>query len=354
MIASSLRVSSARSTGVLFKAVLFVAGLAPFVAPSVARADLYVADGDLIDRFDSSTGAIVQTNGQNAFTSLVSSTGITAGPDGLIYIATTDPSTNSGSPVVNRYNATTGAQVGGAFVPFVNGAAQLSNAQGIAFGPGGFFYVADEGDNGPVKSFTAGGGYLDTYATQGGNALSVAFNPAAPGNVYVATGSTIEQIDLTTHANTIIVQGSSIPLTFNNGSDLTFGPDGRLYVLDTSSNDPRIVSYNADGTGQSVFADFNGAEFASEVFQPANFAFGPDGALFVSGMNFESDSSQQGEILRISSNGDSFSDFVTNLNNPGFITFTAVPEPGSLSLLAAGALLMMLMRRREKVSRSIT
>ncbi len=150
--------------------------------------------------------------------------GITVGPDGLVYVATTDPTSNPGFPVVNRYNATTGAQVGSAFIPFVNGAAQLSNAQGMAFGPDGHFYVADLGDNGPVKSFNASGGYLDTYGTQGGNAQSVAFNPAVPGNVYVATGSTIEQIDLTTHANTIIVQGASNPLTFNNGSDLTFGP----------------------------------------------------------------------------------------------------------------------------------
>ena len=247
------------------------------------------------------------------------------------------------------------AQVGGGpFVHFVNGVAQLSNAQGIAFGPDGHFYVADLGDNGPVKSFTAGGGYLDTYATQGGNAQSVAFNPAAPGSVYVATGSTIEQIDLTTHGDNIIVQGASNPLTFNNGSDLTFGPDGKLYVLDTSSGDPRIVRYNADGSGQSVFADFNSAEFTSEIFQPTNFAFGPDGALYVSGLNFVSVSSQQGEILRISSNGDSFSDFVTNLNSPGFLAFTAVPEPGSLSLFAAGAVLMMMMRRRERASISST
>jgi glucose/arabinose dehydrogenase len=351
MTAFSLRFSA--SAVFLSKTVLFVAGLALFLAPSVARADLYVVDGDLVDRFNSSTGAIVQTNGQNTFANLSSSTGITAGPDGLIYVATTDPTTNPGSPVINRYNATTGAQVGGAFVPFVNGAAQLSNAQGIAFGPDGHFYVADVGDNGPVKSFSAGGGYLDTYATQGGNAQSVAFAPAAPGDVFVATGSTIERIDLTTHADTIIVQGSSNPLTFNNGSDLKFGPDGKLYVLDTSSGDPRIVRYNTDGTGQSVFADFNSAEFASEVFQPANFAFGPDGALYVSGTNLESGSSQQGEILRISSNGDSFSDFVTNLNSPGFLTFTAVPEPGSLSLLAAGAMLMV-MRWRARISKSST
>ena len=38
-------------------------------------------------------------------------------------------------------------------------------------------------------------------------------------------------------------------------------------------------------------------------------------------MNEESLSSQQGEILQISPDGDSFKDFVTNLNAPGFLAF---------------------------------
>ena len=167
------------------------------------------------------------------------------------------------------------AQIGGAFIPFANDASQLSNVQGLAFGPDGDFYVADEGDNGPVKSFNSTGGYLTTYATQGGNAEAVAFNPADPNDVYVATGSTIEQINLSTQNDKILIQGSSD--TFNNGADLAFGPDGKLYVLDTYSGDPRILQYNADGTGQTVFADFNSSEFASEVFQPSDLAFGPNG-----------------------------------------------------------------------------
>ena len=91
------------------------------------------------------------------------------------------------------------AQIGGAFIPFANDSSQLSNVQGLAFGADGNFYVADEGDNGPVKSFDSTGGYLTTYATQGGNSEAVAFDPEDPNDVYVATGSTIEQINLSTH-----------------------------------------------------------------------------------------------------------------------------------------------------------
>jgi len=318
--------------------------LAPFFAATVSRADLYVVDSGVVDRFNSLTGAVVQTNGQNTFATFSGATGITIGPDGLVYVGTSDFGSDPNLAVTNRYNATTGAQIGGAFIPFANGPSQLSNIQGIAFGPDGNFYAADEGDNGPVKAFTATGTYLTTYATQGGNAEAIAFNPAAPNNLYVATGSTIEQIGLTTHNDNIIIQGDSE--TFANAGDLAFGPDGKLYVLDVYSGDPRILRYNADGTGQSVFADFDSSTFASEEFQPADMAFGPDGDLFVSGTNLDSLSSQQGEILQISPDGTSYSDFVTNLNAPGFLTFTSVPEPGSFSVLAISGLVVL--RRRKK------
>jgi hypothetical protein len=318
--------------------------LVPFLSAAVSRADLFVVDNGGVDRFDSTTGAVVQTNGQNTFATLSGATGITVGPDGLVYVGTSDFGSDPNLAVANRYNATTGAQVGGAFIPFANGPSQLSNIQGIAFGPDGNFYAADEGDNGPVKVFTSTGTYLTTYATQGGNAEAIAFSSAAPNDVYVATGSTIEQINLTTHSDNIIIQGDSD--TFSNAGDLAFGPDGKLYVLDVNSGDPRILQFNADGTGQSVFADFNSSEFASEVFQPADMAFGPDGDLFVSGLNLDSLSSQQGEILQISPDGNSFADFVTNLNAPGFLTFTSVPEPASISVLTIGPLFVL--RRRTK------
>jgi WD40 repeat protein len=323
-----------------------IVGALPLLSASLCWADLFVVDGDQVDRFNSSTGAVIQTNGHDTFTTQFSATGITVGPDGLVYVADTDPSLNSGGGIVYRYNATTGAQVGGGpFIPFVNGAAQLSNAQGIKFGPDGNFYVADLGDNGPVKAFDNTGSYLTTYALTGGSAQSVAFNPADSANVYIASGSAIEKVNLSTHSDDILIQGSSS--TFNDGTDLTFGPDGKLYVLDISSGDPRILRYNADGSGQSVFADFNAAPFNSEVFQPADFAFGPDGALYVSGANFTAPSAQQGEILRIASTGTSFTDFVTGLNAPGFIAFNNVPEPSAL-LLAAACGGATILRRRDR------
>ena len=284
-----------------YKYSLFAALLVPLVATTASRADLYVADNDVVDRFDSSTGAVVQTNGQNTFASLIGDTGITVGPDGLVYVGTSNPGSDPNLAVVNRYNAATGAGRRGVH-SLCQRPSQLSNIQGIAFGPDQNFYAADEGDNGPVKSFNSTGGYLATYATQGGNAEAVAFNPADPNDGYVATGGTIEKFNLTTKSDNILIQGRQRYVQQRQRPGLRAGWQAiRSGYLQRR---PRILQYNANGTGQTVFADFNSSEFASEVFQPSDLAFGPNGDLYVSGLNEESLSSQQGEILQISADGD--------------------------------------------------
>jgi hypothetical protein len=44
-----------------------VSFLAQCLIISVVRADLYVVDSGVVDRFNSTTGAVIQTNGQNTF-----------------------------------------------------------------------------------------------------------------------------------------------------------------------------------------------------------------------------------------------------------------------------------------------
>ncbi len=55
-----------------------------------------------------------------------------------------------------------------------------------------------------------------------------------------------------------------------NPTALAFGPDGKLYVLDTTSN-AEIYRYNADGSFDTAVIPSFG------LFQPADLAFGPDG-----------------------------------------------------------------------------
>jgi hypothetical protein len=306
------------------------------------KADLFVADGDQLDRFNSTTGAIIQTNGHNEFTTSPSATGVKVGPDGMVYLANTNPGLDPNLAVVNRYDASTGQKIGNGFVKYVNDPSQLSVSEGLGFGPGGNLYVADQGDNGPVKVFDNTGAFVTSYIPQGGNSQAVAFDPAMPNKLFVTTESTIESFDLTTHANAIVVQGQTG--TFNAATDLAFDPAGTLYVLDAStSGGPQILAYpNADATKQTVFASF-----VTSTFQPSNMAFGPDGLLYVSGIDTGALTSQQGEVLKLSANGSSSSVFVANLNTPGFLAFTAVPEPGSALMVALGVVAISFRRRAK-------
>ena len=317
-----------------------VAAVVGSLGAAWVKADLFVADGDQLDRFNSSTGAIIQTNGHDEFTTSFSATGVKVGPDGMVYLANTNPGLDPNLAVVNRYDAGNGQKIGNGFVKYANDPSQLSVSEGLAFGPGGNLYVADEGDNGPVKVFDSSGGFFTSYVPQGGNSQAVAFDPAMPNKLFVTTESTIESFDLTTHANAIVVQGQTG--TFNAATDLAFDSAGTLYVLDAStSGGPQILAYpDADATKQTVFASF-----VTSTFQPSNMAFGPDGLLYVSGIDVGAPTSQQGEVLRLSANGSSSSVFVSNLNTPGFLAFSAVPEPGSALLLAVGAMAMSIRRR---------
>jgi WD40 repeat protein len=315
--------------------------LATLLAPSLALADLFVVDnGSAVDRFDSSTGAVIPTQGNSTFATMDNATGVTVGPDGLVYVGGFDPTTNA---VVNRFNASSGQQVGGPFISYQNGPSQLSNVQGLQFGPDGNLYAADLGDNGPLKVFDSSGTWVKDYEPSGGNAQAVAFDPALPDDVFVATGSTIESFDLTTGANHVVVQGDSN--TFSDGADLAFSPGGKLYVLDTSAAAPQLLSFNADGTGQTLVSTFADAGNPNSAFVPTDMAFGPDGNLYVSGNDYASLNPDGGEILKLSPNGSNLSVFVSSLTAPGFLAFNNVPEPVVAPLLAFTALML---RRRKR------
>ncbi len=73
----------------------------------------------------------------------------------------------------------------------------------------------------------------------------------------------------------------------NGPEDLTFGPDGSLYV--SSGNSDEILRYASDGTFNDAFIS------ADEINAPKGLTFGPDGSLYV--VNSMGD-----EILRLDNN----------------------------------------------------
>jgi sugar lactone lactonase YvrE len=317
--------------------VFLAAGTVAHAAPLA----LYVTDGDVIHGFNATTGAPLPGFADIA---LLGATGLAVGPDSNLYAANTIPSQ------VFRYDAATGTQIGAA--PFVsfngqNDGHDVQNPQGMRFGPGGNLYIADETDSN-VHVYGPAGNSLTTFTgpsvTQ---PTDVTFDAA--GNLYAASGGGVAILHPGDAAFSDFVtafSGPGVP-PLNNPGSLAIGPDGRLYVLDISASSTEVVAY-ATNTGPNpagtVFVSFTGPDLG--LFQPADLAFGPDGKLYVSGLDFNT---SFGEVLRFTAAGAADGVFETGLVNPTFLAFST-PEPASMVLFAVGIpmLLVAASRRRRR------
>jgi sugar lactone lactonase YvrE len=297
-------------------------------------ADLYVVDhpsnADDVRQYNTTTGAVIDSTLVN----LPFATGLTLGPDGLLYVGTSDPGE------VFRYNAASGAQGGtGPFVVY-NGMPptpdprDVINPQGMRFGSDGNLYIADEGGNQNIHVYSPTGISLTVLTPPGdfSSPTAVAFSPA--GNLYAVSGSGVAEYNFTSQTFSDIVQAATGGPT--NPIDLGFGADGKLYLLDFGTGS--IFRYNSDGTGQSTFITLN------NTFTPAGMAFGPDGSLYVSGIDLNSG---QGEVLQYAANGTFDQTLISGLDNPGFLTVT--PEPDAAVVMLFG--LFVLRRLRSPSSR---
>jgi len=260
--------------------------------------------------------------------SLGFATSITIGPDGLLYVANT---LNGGQ--VYRYDPLTGAPA--TATPFVVYTGALANPYGMKFGIDANLYITDITQSNIQVFSGATGAPLSTLNGPNGpiQPTDLAFDPVTHA-LYVCDGGGVEQYNPITHDffNVVLAAtgGPSVPL------DLAFGPDDKLYVLDYSTDS--VFRYNADGSGQTTYLSL------PALFFPNALAFGPDGLLYISGTDFNIPSNLQGEILQVT-NGIA-TPYITGLNNPGFIDFAPVPEPGTLACGTA-ALALLLGRRRR-------
>ncbi len=318
-----------RQGRVLLAAVVLLSCVA--TASLAGATTLFVSDGfdDVVNRFDASTGAPIAPSIPLSF-----ATGVAIGPNGDLYAVSQNPSQ------VYRYDAMTGAQIGGPFVTFngQNDGHDVQGPEGMAFAPNGYLYVADVTESNVHIYDTAGNSVGALTSAELSQPMDVAFSAA--GDLYVVNPAM---------ADVLVSIGGTQPLTeffgtqtggLINPSALTFGPDGKLYVLDASNaNGPAILRYTAGGADDGTVVSY-----ASSFFQPNDIAFGPDGKLYVSGVDL---GFSTGEVLRYLADGTADGMLVSSgPSYPTFMAFSgAVPEPATATLLMM-AVIPLWWRRR--------
>jgi MYXO-CTERM domain-containing protein len=293
-----------------------------------ARADLFVSSyntGQVL-RYDQNTGA---------FLSVFASGGGLSNPEGLVFNADTNADgipdffvTSGGSNSVIEYDGSSGNLVG----TFSTG---LNGPIGMTVGPNGNLFVANFNDNTVNEYDGANGDFITNFASAGAPFAAI-FGP--DGNLYVTlhNAGAVEEYNGSSGADMgAFASGLNLP-----GQALTFGPNGDLFV---GTNDNDVKYYSPTGTYLG--------EFVSGLsFTPGGMVFGPDGNLYVA------DGADNAVKEFNGTNGTFITDFVTSgsggLNGPTFMTFEAVPEPGTAWVGFAVLLAAFVWRRRVRSARA--
>lgn len=164
----------------------------------------------LVSRYDGNTGAFIGSFG----TGLSRPTGITFGPDGMLYVA------SSGNNQIHKYNPETGQRIS-----IFSSVSALSSPFSIVFGADKNLYVSSAGQNRVVKLSGVNGGFLGFAST---------------GNLSTPIG-------------------------------LNFGPDGRLWVC--SSGTDSVVRFNSNGSFHSTFASGPTIDLTTDIAFKGNVAY---------------------------------------------------------------------------------
>jgi streptogramin lyase len=227
---------------------------------------------------------------------LVSPSGIVFGPDGNLYVANFGA---GGQSFIDRYDGLTGAFISQFVAPGAGPDGGMDDPNGIVFGPDGNLYVSDPANGVDVFNGTTGT-FIDEF---------------------VPVGS-----------------GLGAPADLSDPSGLVFGPDGNLYVADETNG---VVDRFNGSTG--AFLGVFGA--TASLNAPIDLAFGPGGNLYVTdSQGVESFNGTNGaamdSLVSVDNGNIVAAQYLAfNLNAP-----TAVAEPSTLALIAAGVTVLGLRR----------
>ena len=287
------------------------------VALPLHAADLLVAgfDGDVVVRYDGTTGAFV-----GAFASHATMDGPTAlayGPDGNLYVL------NEFSHNVLRFDGATGVFIGEFISPSALGAVGLTDPDDLEIGPDGNFYITSHISTATAaiwKFSSATGAFLDEFGSLGAVHHTHGLTLGPDGNFYLGdlATATVEKFNGTSGVH-LSPFASNPALDFTG--DLAFAPDGKLYVT-------------RDGPGGVTRYGSGGAPLGPLIPSGASSSYW--GILFDAGSLYLGNKST-GTIKKYTDTGVFVSDFITGAPAP-FDIAPMVPEPSLGALLAAGAM----------------
>lgn len=187
--------------------LLFSTGVAQAKPGDIFNANL---SSNLVSRYDGETGAYLGSFG----TGLAGPTGITFGPDGMLYVA------SSGNNQIHKYNPDTGQRIS-----IFSNVSALGRPFSIVFGADKNLYVSSSSQNRVLKLSGVNGGFLGFAST---------------GNLSTPIG-------------------------------LNFGPDGRLWVC--SSGTDSVVRFNSNGSFHSTFASGPTIDLTTDIAFKGNVAY---------------------------------------------------------------------------------
>jgi YD repeat-containing protein len=250
------------------------------------------------------TGALIYNDDDQpaVWANLSQPRGLAVGPDGALFIADTDQ--NRVRRVGPDGLISTVAGTGHRGYDSDNRQAvdaQLNAPTGLAFGPDGSLYIADDGNDrvrrvrpdGAVMAFAGQGGKLD-YSGDGGKAVSaqlsllrgLAIGPG--GDVFIAQNGFNQCVRRVGPDGilTKFVGGMSGKTALRTACAVAAAPDGAVYVAD--GDGCRVWRVDIDGaamvvagTGKAGFSGDEGPAVKAELNAPSGLALGPNETLYI-------------------------------------------------------------------------
>ncbi|MCH8044802.1 MAG: hypothetical protein IID44_13900 [Planctomycetes bacterium] len=278
--------------------------------------DLYVANMPLrgnVLRFDGATGEYLGEFVPDFSGGLTNPSDLTFGPSGDLFVTFYGGGGGPGEGAVFRYDGSTGA-FRGEFV--TRGSGGLGRPASIAFGPDGHLYVSDRFTGRVLRYNGRTGAFIDVYVPDRPNLNAPAITFDSSGNLYLPVpdeGIVRFQGPLDVNPGALIDVFSQ-PLPLNTPADFAFGPDGNVYVV---SRGGAAIERFDPATGQYLGTFVSSG--SGGLSNPIGLTWGADDNLYVSNGNGD-------QILRYDGKTGAFLDaFVTKSNGgldyPVGITF---------------------------------